>query len=242
MDRFIAKKMDIDRAYIASKDEITHIAKTLRMQVGDAMEITDGEGNLFVGEISSIDSKEIAVSLIQKIDDSGELNTKIIVYQGIPKSQKMDLIVQKLTEIGVSAIVPVRFERCVRIIKEKEEKENIRWQRIAMEAIKQSKRTVVPQISYSQSISDLESAIKSHDLSILCFENEEKIGIKEILRTMDSKPKTVGLIIGPEGGITDEECRKLIGFGAKSASLGRTILRTETAAIVGAALISYELE
>ena len=154
----------------------------------------------------------------------------------------MELIVQKLTEIGVSRMVPVKFERCIRLIDEKEAKQIQRWQKIALEACKQSKRTLVPLIEKSMDIKTLAQDIKNNDLSLLFYENEEALNVKELLKALDKKQTKVGIIIGPEGGITETERELLISAGAKSVLLGNRILRTETAAIYGASIISYELE
>lgn len=241
MDRFIADRIESSKAFIETKEEIAHITKILRMQSGARIEVTDGKGHLYLGEIEQIQPKEIRINIVQTLNAESEARTRITLYQGIPKAQKMDWIVQKTTEIGVCRIVPVRFERCVRIIKEKEAKENTRWQKIAQEAVKQSKRVRVPTIEYSLDVKDLQSEIQQQDLTLVCFENEEAATIKEVLRLNPSGEK-VGIIIGPEGGLTPQEHQELVSWGAKSVSLGKRILRTETAAIVAAALIAYELE
>lgn len=242
MDRFFADKIQGDLAFIDSEEEIKHISRTLRMQEGDVVEIFDGKGKEYIARLDQIDKKTIQLKVMEEVKINRELNTFITVYQGIPKAQKMELIVQKLTEIGVSRMVPVKFERCIRLIDEKEVKQIQRWQKIALEACKQSKRTLVPLIEKSMDIKTLAQDIKNNDLSLLFYENEEALNVKELLKALDKKQTKVGIIIGPEGGITETERELLISAGAKSVLLGNRILRTETAAIYGASIISYELE
>lgn len=242
MDRFFADKIQGDLAFIDSEEEIKHISRTLRMQEGDVVEIFDGKGKEYIARLDQIDKKSIQLKVMEEVKINRELNTFITVYQGIPKAQKMELIVQKLTEIGVSRMVPVKFERCIRLIDEKEVKQIQRWQKIALEACKQSKRTLVPLIEKSMDIKTLAQDIKNNDLSLLFYENEEALNVKELLKALDKKQTKVGIIIGPEGGITETERELLISAGAKSVLLGNRILRTETAAIYGASIISYELE
>ena len=242
MDRFFADKIQGDLAFIDSEEEIKHISRTLRMQEGDVVEIFDGKGKEYIARLDQIDKKSIQLKVMEEVKINRELKTFITVYQGIPKAQKMELIVQKLTEIGVSRMVPVKFERCIRLIDEKEAKQIQRWQKIALEACKQSKRTLVPLIEKSMDIKTLAQDIKNNDLSLLFYENEEALNVKELLKALDKKQTKVGIIIGPEGGITETERELLISAGAKSVLLGNRILRTETAAIYGASIISYELE
>lgn len=242
MDRFFADKIQGNLAFIDSEEEIKHISRTLRMQEGDVVEIFDGKGKEYIARLDQIDKKSIQLKVMEEVKINRELKTFITVYQGIPKAQKMELIVQKLTEIGVSRMVPVKFERCIRLIDEKEAKQIQRWQKIALEACKQSKRTLVPLIEKSMDIKTLAQDIKNNDLSLLFYENEEALNVKELLKALDKKQTKVGIIIGPEGGITETERELLISAGAKSVLLGNRILRTETAAIYGASIISYELE
>lgn len=242
MDRFISDRISDRTAYISSKEETSHIIRTLRMKEGDMLEVTDGKGRSFAGEIANISKEEIEIRLLKELE-SNEPSVDITVYQGIPKAQKMDLIIQKLTEVGACAIVPVKFERCVRVLDEKEDKQIRRWTKIAEEAVKQSKRSKIPRISNVMGILDLEKEIVEKDLAILCYESEQRLLLKDLLQSLPNKDRIrkVGIIIGPEGGITENEQAQLVGFGAKSALIGKTILRTETASIVAAGILTYEL-
>lgn len=243
MDRFFASRVDRIEGVISCKDEIAHITKTLRMKIGDKIEVIDGKGKAYSGEIYSIQKEDILLRINAELQNDGELSTEITVYQGIPKSQKMDLIVQKLTEIGVSRIVPVKMERCVKQIGEKEDKLLARWERIAFEAVKQSKRTRLPKIEHPLTLKQLIEEIRKNPRILLCHENENKKELKQVLQD-DSwrSAKRVGIIVGPEGGITEQEKGEMVEAGAISVSIAKSILRAETAAIVGATILAYELE
>lgn len=243
MDRFLINFKNDKYAHITDKNEIAHITKILRMKKNDKLEIMDGQGFVGVGKIIDIEKSSIKIEIEFENDEKMELDTKIVVYQGIPKLQKMDFIIQKLTEIGVSEIVPVDFERCVKKIKNKEEKQIERWQKIAEEATKQCKRRFIPLVKNSMNINEVASSMMDNEITFVCYENEKNLNIKKYISELNKKIKNkIGIIIGPEGGITEEEYSIMINNGAKSVSLGNTILRTETASIFASSIIAYELE
>ena len=154
----------------------------------------------------------------------------------------MELIIQKTTEIGVKKIIPVAMERSIVKLNEKDGKKKIeRWQKIAEVAAKQSKRDIIPKIENIIKISDLCSEIKAYELFIVAYENEEEITLKQVLQENRGIRK-IGVLIGPEGGIDEKEIEKLVQNGAKTISLGKRILRTETAPITIASNVVYEFE
>lgn len=154
----------------------------------------------------------------------------------------MELIIQKTTEIGVKKIVPVAMERSIVKLNEKDAKKKIeRWQKIAEVAAKQSKRDIIPKIENVIKISDLCSEISQYDLFIVAYEDEKEIMLKQILK-QNKETKKIGVLVGPEGGIDGKEIEKLVENGAKIVSLGKRILRTETAPITIASNIVYEFE
>lgn len=238
MDRFYAERIESEHATITSKDEIKHITKVMRLHEGARVEVFDGRGAEAIAQIEKIEKEEILLKVLSHSEKQRELPVELTIYQGIPKAQKMELIIQKTTELGVCRIVPVRLERCVRRIDQKEEKEIERWERIALEASKQSKRTVIPKIAYSMSFQELKQDLEGQDLAILFNEQEDSRSLKELLNEKQNI-KRIGILIGPEGGFTSQEIEELIGIGAHSVTLGSRILRTETAAIHAASVISY---
>lgn len=245
LDRFFADRCIDDRAYITDTDEIKHITKVMRLRAGERVEIIAGPDKEYLAEIKEISNSEIELAIIEEIKKKRELDCRITIYQGIPKGQKMELIIQKATELGVYRIVPCDLKRCVSSISEKEDKKIARWQKIAHEASKQAKRLSVPAIENTMEIDEIIDDMKSNQINILFYESEDNLMLKDCLRRITSsgqKTVSAGIIIGPEGGLEECERAALCEAGAESVSLGDRILRTETAAIYGAAVLAYEFE
>ena len=245
LDRFFADRCIDDRAYITDTDEIKHITKVMRLRAGERVEIIAGPDKEYLAEIKEISKAEIELAIIEEIKKKRELDCRITIYQGIPKGQKMELIIQKATELGVYRIVPCDLKRCVSSISEKEDKKIARWQKIAHEASKQAKRLSVPAIENTMEIDEIIEDMKSNQINILFYESEDYLMLKDCLRRITSsgqKTVSAGIIIGPEGGLEECERAALCEAGAESVSLGDRILRTETAAIYGAAVLAYEFE
>ena len=149
------------------------------------------------------------------------------------------MILQKAVELGANSIIPVNMKYCIAKIKD-EEKKNARWQKIAESAAKQSKRDIIPVIEKAKNIKEICDRIKEYDLVLVAYENEENITIKDILKSNSNK--SIAVVIGPEGGISEEEILKLKDNGAKIVSLGKRILRTETASLAVLSMIMYEYD
>lgn len=207
-------------------DEAKHMSKVLRLASGDSVEVCDGSGFTFSGTISDITKNEVEIALGEGIRDESEPETKVYLFAGLSKGAKMELVIQKSVELGVTKVIPVETEFSVA----KEGKQE-RWQRIAFEAAKQCKRPTVPEISDVVSFKEAVSIMKSLDTSICAYEKEDKVGITEALNSVPSV-KTCGIFVGPEGGISEKEIKILSDEGVAIVSLGKRILRTETAAIV----------
>lgn len=242
MDRFFIKKPMSEMAIISDKEDIKHITKVLRLRVGDQVEIVDGLGQEYRCILQSIEKEEVAVCPQEKVRIDRELPVRIKLYQGIPKGQKMELIVQKATELGVSEIYPINFHRCVSQLKEeKEDKKIKRYEKIAHEAAKQSKRTKLPVIHSVIQGKDLWQEMQHNDWNLLFYENESGRDLKDFFRNnAKEKVQTIGILIGPEGGLTEEEVALLEKEGCAVLSLGNRILRTETAGMAAIAIIAYE--
>lgn len=243
MEYFFVSKEDLElensKAYIKDEDN-HHLTKVFRAKEKDIVEISDGEDNQYICEIETIDSKETTLKILEKSKIARESSVKVFLYQGIPKAQKMDMIIQKVTEVGVSTIYPLKMKRCVVNLKEKEDKKIDRWQKIAYEAAKQSKRGVIPKVEKSLTIKEAIKSMESNDLNIVFYEGQGVQKIKDILSEKQDI-KSIGIFIGPEGGFDEEEITLLRDKNALLGSLGARILRTETAGIVGASLVLYEL-
>lgn len=229
-------KIQIDRA------DVKHIKNALRLEIGDEIEVCDKMGTDYRCKISKIEKEEVFCEVLETYKSKGESEIDISLFQGLPKSTKMELIVQKSTELGVKRIVPVEMERCVAKItdKKKEAKKIERWTKIAEEAAKQSKRGIIPEVSEAMSFKDLIEHLQGEDMIIVPYESEEEIGLKTVLKSCRSKK--INIVIGPEGGFDESEIEALKEIGSHIVTLGPRILRTETAGFTTAALILYELE
>lgn len=243
MHKFFVEKNNItdDKAYIVG-DDVKHIYKVLRLQEGEKVSINNCDGEEFLGTIDKVDKKEVVVSLIEKLDINNESPLEVCLFQGVPKSSKMDLIVQKVTELGVKEVTPIITERVIVKNDIGEYRKLDRWIRIALEACKQSKRSIIPNINPPMEFEQLLIKLKEFDLVLVPYENEEGYGIKKVVEDIDkSKIKKIAIIVGPEGGFEEREIEVLKNIGAYIITLGPRILRTETAGFVCTSLIMYEL-
>ncbi|MBC8063100.1 MAG: 16S rRNA (uracil(1498)-N(3))-methyltransferase [Clostridiaceae bacterium] len=239
---FVARdSFTIDSVKIQGED-VKHMYRVLRLDSGDKISINDCMGKEYIGEIVDINKTQVTVKLIEEIDLNNESPLQLNLYQGLPKSAKMDLIVQKATELGVKKITPIITDRVVVKSELGEFRKTDRWRRIALEACKQSKRSLIPIIETPIEFEELLSQLKGIDLIVVPYENEEGKGIKAMIKEIrDINIKTVAVIIGPEGGFEEAEIEKLKALGAHVITLGPRILRTETAGFVAVSILMYEL-
>lgn len=244
MQKFFVKDEQIkeNRIEITGTD-VNHIINVLRMRKEDTVQINNlTTSENYIAEIIEYSNERITCKIIEKIASKSETSVDIHMYQGLPKADKMELIIQKTTEIGVKKIIPVSMERCIVKLDEKDSIKKVeRWQKISEVAAKQSKRDIIPQIENVIKISELYTKIKEYDLFIVAYEEEDTRTLKEVLKS-NTTARKIGVLIGPEGGIDIKEIQKLKENGAIIVTLGNRILRTETAPIVVASNIIYELE
>lgn len=242
MHRFFVNIDNIyDKTIEIIGEDVKHIKNVLRLDIGDIIEVCDNGEYEYTTKIISIEKNKVQCEIIDKRRSKSEAPIRVILYQSLPKATKMDFIVQKATEIGVSKIVPVITERAVVKIKDlkKEENKLERWTRIAEEAAKQSKRGVIPQVSNILSFNEMLAVLKENQMVIVPYESEEINGIKSVLK--DCNSKEVHILIGPEGGFEDSEIKLLQEIDSKIVTLGPRILRTETAGLVASTIVLYEL-
>ena len=238
MRRFFCDNIAESTATI-SGDDAHHISRVLRMKPGDALSLCDGAGGEYDAVITSVSPEAVVCTLGGKYDSSTESPVAVTLFQCLPKTGKMETIVQKCTELGVFAVVPVVSARCVVIPNKDFEKKRDRYNRVALEAAKQSRRAVVPQV---QPLIELKKVDPTQfDLFLVAYEEEDARSLKIALRQADS-PKTIAILIGPEGGLEEGEVSRFTAEGALSVSLGKRILRTETAGMAMLAQILYEVE
>ena len=228
-------------------DDVKHIYKVLRISEGEKVVLNNCEGIEYLAKVSSVTKQEVELEILEKLDLNNESDVKIYLFQGLPKSQKMDLIVQKGTELGINEFIPTITHR-VDVKLKGDFKKLDRLNRIALEAAKQSKRSIVPKVTEPIDFDEALDKINSFDLVIVPYENANNYGIKTLINEMKKNNKdlesikTVGIFVGPEGGIEEDEIERLKEKGAHIVTLGKRILRTETVALNLLSIIMYELE
>lgn len=236
---------------ITDKNDIKHIIKVLRLRKGDPLQVSDSASWEYDTEIEEISDCFVVLKIQDKQKFAKEPALQISLFQGIPKAGKMELIVQKSVELGAVSIVPVFMERTVVADKGNFGKKIDRWQKVANEAAKQCKRGIIPEVTESIDFKGMIDKLPGFDLVLFPYENEEDRSIKDCLRRITDNersggknglPQTVAVIIGPEGGFSDKEAGLLKDAGAECVTLGKTILRTETAGLAAIAMTMYELE
>ena len=243
MDRFFVDKKNINlenNTCIIEGEDVKHISKVLRCRIGEELEVCDNNNNEYICEITNIDKNQVELNILEKVDIQRESDLKIKVYQGLPKGPKMEMILQKLTEVGVDEIILVQTKRTVvKVDDKKEDKKLERWERIIYEAAKQSKRGKIPSLRGVLTFKEALADMKENDFNIAPYENEKTKSIKQAIKGVNIN--NIGIFVGPEGGFEETEIEAIEDVGGQSVSLGPRILRTETASLVASSIVLYEL-
>lgn len=246
MHRFFVDKGNIlnaNESILIDGSDVNHIKNVLRLNIGDEILISDGCGTDYMCEISSISNESVSADIKDVLKNQAELPVRITLFQGMPKADKLELIIQKAVELGATEIVPVMTKRSVVKVDEKKASKKLeRYNGIAEAAGKQSGRGTVPIVSEFMSFKQAIEYAKTMDMTIIPY--EEAIGIeysKEVIKSIYGN-KSLGIFIGPEGGFAKEEVDMAIAAGAKVITLGNRILRTETAGLAVLSIIMFELE
>ncbi|MDO4552040.1 MAG: RsmE family RNA methyltransferase [Bacillota bacterium] len=252
-----------DRIEICDKGDLRHLARVLRMKPGDQLMVSDSSAWEYRIVLEEISGEAAVGRILDKQAFGREPSVRVTLYQAAPKQGKMELIIQKTTELGAERIVPMLTRRTLAADKGAFRNKRERWQKVADEAGKQCGRGRLPEVAGVLAFQEVLGELKTtaYDLVLFLYENEEKTTIKEALRRFSKerreKPGTgvgagagtgepekgpaVALLVGPEGGFSEEEA-ELLKACAVSVSLGRTVLRTETAGMAALAMVMYELE
>ncbi|MHB8171742.1 MAG: 16S rRNA (uracil(1498)-N(3))-methyltransferase [Thermincolia bacterium] len=244
MHRFFINPTHIcDKNVYITGEDVKHITKVLRLQAGDNITVSDGEGRDYLVELQELTSTEVTGTILEEGANTAEPPIDVTMVQGLPKGEKMEQIIQKCTELGVNRIIPVAMERSVvQLDAKKAGARRERWQRVAVEAAKQCQRGRIPYIDELCSWKDLWATIAQDDLIIMPWEIEKNHGLQKALNGVKALEKRkIFIIIGPEGGISPGEAEDARGQGALAVSLGPRILRTETAGPAVLAIIMYQL-
>lgn len=242
MRRFFINPLNITgEKVLITGGEAKHLSKVLRLKDGEKVIALDGLGNSYLVELVTVNEEAVKGVIKEEISISSETLLEVTLVQSILKGEKMEWVIQKATELGVSRIIPLESERTVvRLNQAKAEDRRKRWEKIAQEAVKQCGRILTPEIAPVQSWEEALSQFGPNDLVLLPWEGEHNQSLKDILRERPN-PERVAFFIGPEGGFSPKEAGRAIESGARSVSLGPRILRAETAALTVLSIILYEL-
>lgn len=225
-----------DEAVIVGAD-VNHMKNVLRFKAGKEVMVCDGMGNDFICSVHRYTEDEAFLKVLDKADMNSELPVEIVLFQGMPKKDKLEWVIQKSVELGASEVAAVAMKRSVVKVDDKsKEKKLLRWQGIADAAAKQAKRGIQPEVTFHDSLKAAETSLRSCELLLVPYENAEGMkATRETLSDVRNYAK-IGIVIGPEGGFEGDEIRYLASLGGHLITLGKRILRTETA---GLALMSY---
>ena len=241
---FIEKNNILNGRTCVTGGDAAHIAKVLRLTKGCVLTLCDGEGTDYSAVITRLAKNEVQFDITDSRPCLAEPALSVTLFQGLPKQGKMDFIIEKCTELGISRIVPVSARRCVAAVRDAkaEEKKLARWRKIAAEAVKQCGRGIVPEVTGVMTLGEAISVAKSLDLNVAAYENERDLPLKSALLAAHGKmdPKSAGIFIGPEGGFEPEEIEAFRAAGIPAVTLGRRILRTETAGCAVLTAVMYE--
>ena len=246
MQRFFVEPHQIDEAahqiHIIGTD-VNHISNVLRMKQGEEVWIRDGGQKEYRCAIEAFSADEVLLHIIYAQEPDYELPSRIYLFQGLPKADKMELIIQKAVELGAYEIIPVETKRCVvKLDGKKAAKKVERWQQIAESAAKQSKRMLIPNVHQVLSFKEALKYAESMDIRLIPYELAKGMQeTKEILAAIE-QGQSIGIFIGPEGGFEEKEVEAAISEGAKPITLGKRILRTETAGLAILSVLMFQLE
>ena len=247
MFQFFVDKTQINEeaglAFITGAD-VNHICHVLRMRVGEQFYVTDGEsGGKYLCALKEASEEQVTCGILRIIEESSELPCEITLYQGLPKADKMELIIQKAVELGVNRIVPVSTKRSIVKLDDKKAGAKIsRWQGIAEAAAKQSKRDVIPVIGELVTLKEALKEAAEFEVSMMPYENAEGMAFTRKLLDEIRPGQRIAIFIGPEGGFDDSEVEAALAQGTQPVTLGRRILRTETAGLAMLSMLVYVLE
>lgn len=244
---FVAENQINNNKITIIGNDVNHIKNVLRQKSGDKITICDiSKEQDYLCKIDKIEEKSIDCNIIEKLENNTESNVKVTIFQGLPKADKMELVIQKSVELGAYDITPLQMKRCVVKLNEKDKLKKIqRWKKISEVAAKQCGRNIIPKINNIVNVKEVCNLCNEYDIVLIAYENEKENTLKKELKNLkklDKEEIKVAVIIGPEGGIAPEEIEMFEENGAKIITLGNRILRTETVALSVLSIIMYELE
>ena len=246
MPKFFVKNNQIeDNKINIIGEDVNHILNVLRMKKEDELIICDSDTSKnYLSKILELDKTQIECEIINEIESTSESNVEVHIFQGLPKADKMELIIQKSVELGVKEITPVETKRSIVKLDGKDKKKKVdRWNKIAEVAAKQSGRDIIPKINNIVNVNEMVEGFNQYDVVLVCYENEKEVMLKQVLKKYkDISNIKIAVVVGPEGGIDGTEIDKMKEKSATIVSLGNRILRTETVCLSILSIIMYEFE
>ncbi|AZK46826.1 16S rRNA (uracil(1498)-N(3))-methyltransferase [Paenibacillus lentus] len=243
---FIDPEQFGDKMVSITGEDARHIGKVMRSKPEDKLIVSDGLAREALVEIVEIEAQQVTARIIEMLEATGEPRVQVTLAQSLPKGDKMEIVIQKCTEIGASSFLPFMSERTVvQYDPKKEEKRMARWRKIAKEAAEQAHRSKIPAIEAPVSWKELLAKLPEYELACVCYEKEHGQQLRDVLKPFfqrlgDKAPSRVMIVVGPEGGFAEQEIEQLEAAGAVTVGLGRRILRTETAGMAALTCIMYE--
>ncbi|WP_099468900.1 16S rRNA (uracil(1498)-N(3))-methyltransferase [Konateibacter massiliensis] len=244
MHHFFVNKEQIEESCIRiTGSDVNHIKNVLRMKNGEEVLISNGVDKDYFCEIEEIGKDEVRARILSVEKEGRELPSKIYLFQGLPKSDKMELIIQKAVELGVYEIIPVAMKNSVAKLEPKKAESKIkRWQAIAESAAKQSKRIIIPKVNFLMTWKEALEYAKDFEYNLIPYENADKMAETKSLISSIRPNASIGIFIGPEGGFDEREIASALALDMKTITLGKRILRTETAGLTALSVIMFQLE
>ena len=237
---FVSNSSIKDNKVFIDGENANHIINVLRLKIEDEIEISSGDGFDYICKIEEISKDNLVAKIIDCFGNESEPNIKITLYQALPKADKMELIIQKCIELGIDEIVPVNTDRAIVKLAGKEDKKIARWNKIAESAAKQSRRGKIPKVTNVINFNEAIEKSKDNHLNIIPYEKEKNNTIKNVCKNFEDTK--IGVFIGPEGGFSEKEIELAIKNNILPITLGKRILRTETAGFITTAILLYELD
>lgn len=244
MHHFFVSPEQIDNEYVhITGSDVNHIKNVLRMKVSEELLVSNGQDKDYYCQIESIDDDEIKARIMDVDFEGTELPNEIYLFQGLPKADKMEMIIQKAVELGAKEIIPVATKRCVVKLDDKKEASKIkRWQAISESAAKQSRRMIIPKVSNVMTFKEAIKLAAAMDMAVIPYENYKDMKeTGKILSGAENKSK-IAIFIGPEGGFEESEIDFAMENGVKPICLGKRILRTETAGLAILSVLMFRIE
>lgn len=240
---FVEEDQIADKFVTITGTDVNHIKNVLRMKCGEKVRISSKEGKSVYCSICEIGDSSVCAEILKEDEQGTELPCKIYLFQGLPKSDKMELIIQKAVELGAYEVIPVAMKNCVVKLDEKKASARVkRWQGIAESAAKQSKRSIIPEVKEPMSYKAAVAYAESMDVRLVPYENERGMAATKEAMEAIHPGESIGIFIGPEGGFAPEEIEIAQNKNMKLISLGKRILRTETAGLATLSILVYQLE